>query len=312
MRFIFCQLFDRESNFKQLGIIAAIYITLLLPFVWYLANEILLHTNTNQNGLSADWIYCYYRNPHHTAIFSSIEYFYDHHAAGVVWSFVIGFITYVIYPKVLKADLIHLNKFLFIVSGILFVNVVLAFFDKEGHFVKYYPFRLASIQLFLFYLLTASIVITHFSRQEIIQSVFVVAVLVFFCMAALLNLYKMVRFIKKDNTPFYQMTAYIKQYTPKDAVIYYSDKTEDHRLSFIRESNRDRFVVYKFVPAGTDKIYEWYDRMLIQEKVDKDVSAIFEAKKKYKIDYVLTTDSILSKDNVLVQSIPPYLLYKFE
>jgi len=52
--------------------------------------------------------------------------------------------------------------------------------------------------------------------------------------------------------------------------------------------------------------------MLLQEKVDKDVLAIFDAKKKYKIDYVLTTDSILSKKIDLVQSLPPYLLYKFE
>jgi len=312
LAFIICQLFDRAVSFKQVCVRAAIYGVLLLPFVWYLANEILLHASTVQGGLSADWIYCYYRNPHHTAIFSSIEYFNDHHAVGVLWTLVIGFIIAVIYPKMLKPELIHLNKLVFIISCILLVNVVFAFFDKEGHFVKYYPFRLASIQLFLFYLLTASIIATYFTRQQNIQSGFLVAVVVFFGMAVLLNIYKMVRFLKKDNMPFYQMTEYIKKHTPKDAVIYYSDKSEDYRLTFTRESERDRFVVYKFVPAGTNKIYEWYDRMLVQEQIDKKPSVIFDAKKKYKIDYVLTTDSILITNLNMVKSIPPYLLYKFQ
>jgi hypothetical protein len=305
------QLFNKEISFRKLLVHGLVYAVLLLPFVWYLVSEIVLHTSAVKGALSADWIYCYYRNPHHTAIFYSIEYFYDHHAAGVLWVLIIGLVTAFVYPSIVRPELIHVNKFVYILSCILLINVLLAFFDGGGHFVKYYPFRLASVHLFLFYLISFSILIQYFSAQKQIQSMFVIAVVLFFGMAVLLNIYKMMRFMKRSTLPFYQMTAYIKQHTPKDAVVYYSDKAEDHTLSFIRESGRDRFVVYKFVPAGTGKIYEWYDRMLIQEKADKNPLQLIEAKKKYKIDYVLTTDSIVSEKFDLVKSISPYLLYEF-
>ena len=304
-------LFDRKVSFKQVCIMGGVYGALLLPFVWYLVSEIVFHASTIQAGVSADWIYSYYRNPHHTGIFYSIDYFYDNHAIGVLWSMIIGCITAVVYPKILRSDLLHVNKLVFIISCILFVNVVLAFFDREGHFVKYYPFRLGSIQLFLFYLLTCSIIASYFTRQESFQSIFLLTVVAFFGIAVLLNVYKMARFIKKDGKPFYQMAAYIKQHTPKDAVIYYSDKAEDYSLSFIRVSERDRFVVYKFVPAGTDKIYKWYDRILLQEKIDKDPSAIMEAKKNYKIDYVLTTDSLGFAGVKEIKRIEEFRLYEF-
>ena len=139
-----------------------------------------------------------------------------------------------------------------------------------------------------------------------------ISVVVLFLYVSLLNIYKNVRLVSNAHQSFYDMASYIKQHTPKNAVIYYADQSEDYRLTFARVSDRDRFFVYKSAPAGTDKIYEWYDRMLMQEKIDKDFSAIFDAKKKYKIDYVLITDSILLKNVYLMKSISPYLFYQFQ
>jgi hypothetical protein len=303
-------LLDKEVTFKQIVLNGLVYGILLLPFVYFLANEIILHSTKVAHSISADWIYTIFRNPHHTAIFSSLDYFYDNHAIGVLWCFIIAICTIVFFPKYVSGQLGLMNRFVAVISCILLFNVVLAFFDKEGHFVKYYPFRLASIQLFLFYIIAFYMIKEYFMKQHLFMSIAFVITVLFFTMFSALTVFKMIRFIKNRNNAFYEMAAYIKSQTAKDAVVYYSEKAEDFTLSFTREATRDRFVVYKFVPAGTNKIYEWYDRMLVQEQVDKNPTAIFEAKKKYKIDYMLTTDSIPLTNLHVVKSIPPYLLYQ--
>ena len=310
--YIMYQFFNKEVSIKQVFIMGGLYSLLLAPFVYYLANEIILHSSKTNGIFSADWIYTYYRNPHHTAIFSSLDYFYDYHAKGVLWSFVIAVVSICIFPEVLVPKLFQLNKFVVVMSCILFVNVILAFFDKEGHFLKYYPFRLASMQLFLFYIIALSVVKEYFVKQHIFQSAAIVIVLFFFGMSVILNAYKMIRFIRNTNSSFYEMTTYINQHTPKDAVVYYADKSEDFTLSFTRKAQRDRFVVYKFVPAGTNKIYEWYDRIQIQQKSEKNIDSLLKARIKYKIDYVLTKDSIVNDGFVPVKKAGAYMLYKLQ
>jgi hypothetical protein len=310
LAYIIFILLDKEVTFKQVVINCLVYGILLSPFIYFLANEIILHSTKVIHSVSADWIYTVFRNPHHTAIFSSLDYFYDNHAIGVLCCLIIAICSIVFFPKYASGKLGLMNRFVAVISCILLFNVVLAFFDKEGHFVKYYPFRLASIQLLLFYIIAFSMIKEYFIKQHLFVSIAFVIIVLFFTMFCTLNIFKMIRFGKNRNNAFYEMATYIKSQTAKEAVIYYSEKAENFTLSFTREATRDRFVIYKFVPAGTNKIYEWYDRILFQEQVDKNSTAIFEAKKKYKIDYMLTTDSIpLTKLN-LIKSIPPYLLYQ--
>ena len=310
LAFLIYLFFTKEVSFKQIILSGIAYGILLSPLVWNLIREILLKAPSAQGALTADWIYCYFRHPHHTAIFYSMDYFYHHHAAGVLWTVFIAIVTIAIYPRLLSPTLLPINKLTAVISCLLLVNVVLAFFDKEGHFVKFYPFRLASIDLWLFYLLTFSIIVPYFARQESIQKIIIIATLMFFIVSSSLNLYKMVRFIKNRHAPFYEMTDYIKTHTPVDAIVYFDDETEDYTYSFIRKSERDRFVMYKFVPSATDNIYIWYDRILIQDKIKMNPSYIFEAKKKYKIDYALTKDSIRAEGWAELKVILPYRLYR--
>jgi hypothetical protein len=306
-------LWTKEVSFTKVCIYSVVCILCLSPLIYYLVNGIILDYHPVKNGLSGNWIYSYIRVPHHTGIFKSMDYFHDHHLKGVLWTAIAMLTSLLVFSSTRVLPFSRLNKFLLTVTTLLLVNVVIAYFDRSGSFVKYYPFRLTPISAYLFYLLGFSLLFTSIKDSvKIMDGFLFISTVVLFLYVSALNIYKNVRLMGNANQSFYDMAHYIKRNTPKNAVIYYADQAEDYRLTFTRVADRDRFFVFKHAPAGTDKIYEWYDRMLLQEKVDKDVLAIFDAKKKYKIDYVLTTDSILSKKIDLVQSLPPYLLYKFE
>lgn len=304
-------LWTKEVSFWKVCIYSVICIVCLSPLVYYLVNGIIVEYHPIKNGISGDWIYTYVRVPHHTGIFKSIDFFHDHHLKGVLWTAIAMLTSLLVFSSTKEPSLSRLNKFLLTVTVLLLVNVVLAYFDHAGSFVKYYPFRLTPISAYLFYLIGFSIVFTSIKESaKVFEGFLFISTIVLFVYVSTLGIYKNVRLAGNTYQSFYDMASYIKQNTAKNAVIYYADQSEDYRLTFTRVADRDRFFVYKSAPAGTDKIYEWYDRMLVQEKIDKDPSAIIEAKKKYKIDYVLTTDSISYKKMHLVKSISPYLLYK--
>jgi hypothetical protein len=79
---------------------------------------------------------------------------------------------------------------------------------------------------------------------------------------------------------------YTKTSTPKKSVILLADG--DMPFSFIRRSERDRFVTEKFTPTSSRTIYEWHKRILLKERLKKDISLIDSLKKVYRIDFLVS------------------------
>jgi hypothetical protein len=77
----------------------------------------------------------------------------------------------------------------------------------------------------------------------------------------------------------------------------------------IRRTRRDNFVHFKFVPGGTLKLYEWYKRLQVVEKVEESPSYIQEVRKDYKVDYVLTPQGFEMPLEVVFEN-EGYRLYK--
>ena len=78
------QVFQSET-FKDIIIRGLGYTVLVLPMVAYLASEILFSEAPADFTTSIDWIYTYYRNPHHTTPFRAGEgYFMSHWFEGCV------------------------------------------------------------------------------------------------------------------------------------------------------------------------------------------------------------------------------------
>ncbi len=306
-------LWTKEISFWLVFLYSAICIVCLSPLIYYLVDEIILNYQPLKNGINGNWIYSYVRVPHHTGIFKSIDYFHDHHLKGVLWTAIAMLSAMFVFTKSENKSVNRINKFLFTVTALLLINVVIAFFDKSGSFVKYYPFRLTPISAYLFFLVGFSFLFENIKEggKSIVNFLFISSAVLFVYVVSL-NVFKNYRLFSGSNAAFYQISVFIKEHTPKNAVIYYADQGEDYRLTFTRVSDRDRFFVFKNAPAGTNKIYEWYDRMLVQEKVEANPNYLIEAKKTYKIDYVLTTDSIGMENLNIVKTMGSYTLYQIK
>jgi hypothetical protein len=81
---------------------------------------------------------------------------------------------------------------------------------------------------------------------------------------------------------------WIRLHTDSAAVVLDLDDRSPGHLDFIRQTQRDSFSVYKFVPTTNRLIYEWYQRVLARDQVANDMSALPAIKGKYRIDYILS------------------------
>jgi len=204
----------------------------------------------------------------------------------------------------------NVNLGMFIV---LFISLAVAPFDTNGTFLKFYPFRLASLALF-FIIIQAALWFAYSSGQparhlgKVMN--FAGSIMVIFCIFLLLRglNFSIRRTVKnyRKLPPLLELTGYIREKTPPEALFYRHGDIEN---SFARRSGRDIFVDYKFVPAGGTKLYEWYVRMKTREKVYRDLGHLDVVRADYGIDYLVARDRISHLERNLVYENGAYLLY---
>ena len=81
-------------------------------------------------------------------------------------------------------------------------------------------------------------------------------------------------------------------------------------LSLNRRMERDRFVVYKFIPAEMNKIPEWYERELFKRKLQSDFNLIKDSP--YNIDFLLSNNRMESPYLEQQYKNSRYYLYKIK
>ena len=305
------------APWRRSGLLLATYTICMLPFVVYLSANVTVVQPTTP---SADWIYTYFRAPHHTALFQSLIYFYRTHFHGVLLAAIALLISLVLLPTVRRLELKRLNLFVVLSLTGTLVAVVLAYFDKTGQFVKYYPFRINALTTFAFNLhLTHLLIDFDYKRYAPAVNLTIVALAAFFTLRALLpNAFLSYQYFSGASAAFDEMSAYITNHTERDAVILYLGDPEsaladlDGDLSLTRKTRRSRFVSYKFIPAELSKIPDWYDRVRMKQAVLADINRLPELKARYRVDYLLTTRDINAASLHLVKSVPPYFLYEIK
>jgi hypothetical protein len=170
-------------------------------------------------------------------------------------------------------------------------SVVIAFFDTEGSFVQYYPFRMSALSCFLIGLQCYLMVREKFAMRdqwEVVQRtvfIFAMAYIAKFFVYDVLHNY---RYPAPEG--FLEATQYIKENTTQDSVVLYLEGGSiDGDLRFMRYAERDRFCAYKMDPGGTNKYYDWYARVLAKREIMADIHKISEHREKFRMDYVLSS-----------------------
>jgi hypothetical protein len=294
---------------KSFGLILKgllLYILLMMPFIFYLGNEI-FRSGSVINGVNIDWVYAYFRNPHHTAPLSVKENL-TRTIFQICVSAIIFLVTVFVFRKFKGEFLNKLFALNVIIFSMLFISLGISLIDKNGVLLKFYLFRIAALGCFIMYLYVFLLLKSVPRIPPFIQSSFFI-IGFYLIIAAAANTCQQIFFF--DPKPEYQeLVSYVKLNThPEDIFL----NLGDYELSFSRKTRRDEFVVYKFVPFGGKKVYEWYIRILNRQNIANYISKIRDLKQKYRLDYLLSDHSVDDGNNVkLVFRNKAYYLYKIQ
>lgn len=299
-------IFEKPTRKLEFVKLVLIYVIALAPFLYYLRTAVTGHVDYSP---SVDWIYSYFRSPHHTGLFKSISYFFSKHFNGVLLSIIALWFSFYMFRINSSNHLKRLNNFILLsLTGVL-IAVIIAFFDHNGVLLKYYPFRINTLTTFALTLLLTSFVFSGFQKKHlrIINQLTVFISFIFLIKLFVPNVQKAIlSYDRNKKTTLIDICAHIKENTEKDAVVL----SFLNELSLNRRMERDRFVIYKFIPAEMSKIPEWYERVLFKRKMALDLELLKERKENYKIDYLLERKHIKSDLIELIKTNNDYYLYK--
>ncbi len=293
----------KNRSIKKTFFFGLAYLACLIPFIIYLIPSFTHAFSPAGLPVHPDWIYTYFRQPYHTALFLDIPFFIAQHGEGVLEAlafFILCLFVFSRFGDELNRKVNLLNILMF--SG-LFLCVFLAYFDRNGSFVKYFPFRICGLLTFLVFLQLVYLADRYVLRDEVrylvqfgILAYFLVAITPIELGSVAKDFYNFYK-AKSHPTSLDKATAFIRENTERDAVFLLMPERSvpddyfsfDMNHSFMRKAQRDRFVAFEFAPVSPEgeKVYEWYQRLLAKNEIVKDLGKVCEVREKYRIDYLL-------------------------
>jgi len=190
-----------------------------------------------------------------------------------------------------------------------FAGLAVTYIDVHGRTLKYYWFRIASVGAFTYYLLLFLFIKNkikqRFSDTRIVQSICIFAMSIF----AVINIGKNFsrNIFPPENKDLTELVNYVNERTKPDDVYLFKDKDE---LEFPRRTRREALVIFKFDPGGGEKIYEWYKRETLRERLREDISVIDTISATYRLDYLITEEPVEYRNLKEVYHNKKYHLYE--
>ena len=294
---LFSLIEDRKVLFK----ISFKVLILISPLLFYLFSTYISIENTVFE-YNPDWIYTYIRNPHHTVPFESWKNFKSHFLVGFSVVSILIILHFTTKISLFFKEEVHqrIYSLTLLISIVQVLFVLLSYFDKNGTFLKLYPFRMNTIlSLLMFILITITIQKIKYKRIIFISIIWIATISY--------TISKSIKMIKKSGElPLVEVANYLKENTDKKSVFLVIDNFGNSELR--RLSERNEFYS-RFVPTQKDKIVEWYYRMLESEQIieaskkEIDISAT-----QRKIDYIICNKKRTDKN--LIYSSERYFIYK--
>jgi hypothetical protein len=287
-------LFVTRTNFLTVVKVSGVYLASILPLAAYLAPTV-LSGPSDVNGLHLNWIYVFYRIPN-LAPFVDGKLNVAASWEGLrIFTVAVCFVFAIfLYRKnELPAEAKLLTRFIIIIGSFIFVFLVVAYFDRTGDILKYRPFRGAS--LFTLFVLMEIVLYTQLkftSNKTLVSNLFITILAVLFTYGIGRNInekYINVYVLQDERKMAWkEVTSFAKNRTEKGSIFFIQGVRESIRWTFSRNSDRDVFVLKKFVPIDKSKWYEWFQRLQVQVENEEQMTTL---KKKYQLDYYLTTPS---------------------
>ncbi|UCD37995.1 MAG: hypothetical protein JSW54_00460 [Fidelibacterota bacterium] len=310
----FLYLAVRKQPLRTILRLAALYMVVVAPLLVYLAKPILIDNPTAINGINLDWIYVYFRHPHHLAPFKSLLFFAREFLAGVLVSLAWFLLCIFVFRSLEDQHVRKLNLLNIITFSILFASLLFAIFDRNGVYLKFYPFRISALSM-LFIILQSAIMLKKYILPER-YATSIAAILLCLSLPGLAdNSLRTVRRLAEPHVrPDLETLAdYVREHTDqRDVFIFTGFQDQEDELSFSRKTRRENFVLDKFVPTGGKKLYEWYQRLQQKEQIGKDLEALFELTDTYRVDYLVANRPHEHQRLIPVYQNTTYFVYRID
>ena len=280
--------FIREVPLKSIFLLGCLFILLTFPWLCYLLNDILVSQQKIINSVNLDWVYTYFRNPHHTVTFHmGWPWFRKHRIEGMGMLLIAAILGSLLYPK--TKNIIQKNAWLFCFATyvILWIVFVFSYFDVTGRFLKFYVYRIAGIS----FLLTLMAILSHLkvwlqaqTFHHTIYTTLLLCSLLYLPIKVNDNLNKE---SKRKSVGYSQVLQYLQsEGSPGQVVVCLFNS---FKANLPRETRLEPIVSYKFVPSGTEKLYEWYKRLKEKEKVENNLDLLEEYCIKHQVSFIVST-----------------------
>jgi hypothetical protein len=261
-----------------------IYAIILSPLLIYIYKGMVSGNPTIINGVNTGEVYTFIRNPSHIGLFKSREFFLRYHAGKIFISLVAFILSLTLYRKSAPAHLKEMNTLLIIILIQNLSFVIIAYFDRKGAILKFYPFRGSLLAMLFFQLETLLLLkekwIPQFYRWlkmnklKWYKRTFYQAQMIFlFCLflltisLKLINRYDNIKRNRSIWSEINSLSACLKQNSaPSDKFMMLCEETH-FTLTIPRKSERDAYFYHRFIPTESKGIYEWYIRMNKQGQV---------------------------------------------
>jgi len=270
-----------------------LFILLLVPFLIYLI-PVYLSAVTQVGEYSANYIYVYYRLPHHLGIFKSLDYFFQYHLSGSILT-IAGFLGSMTVWHKTKYKKVALLAAIALGINLVFIGVsaVDAFIlEKSGSLgLRYYPFRLNSIGVFLV-AVWVGFLLRNIKAPKLPKQLFPLLSCVVIIGFLIGNVQKGLRKTEKfqSNESYFELTEWVKSNTKKREafLLDWGNINHSYYYSFSRFTLRENYSVFKFIPADKLKIYPWFGRQSFLTSLQRGSTTYKEVLANKEVDYIIS------------------------
>jgi hypothetical protein len=329
---LFLFLLLSKTNIKTMLRHYLVFLAITAPIGIYLIMTYFINNPDVINGININRIIVYFRNPHHLDMIGQLSKGESSALTGISLSFFSCLTCLYLYRKSSDTIIRKLTLFNILFFSQQFLSLLIALFDKNGVYLKFYPYRTSSLSLFIMLILFIYILKDSKNREMlhlgghsrpaiagatsgngiiIFMILFVAAGLFFKLHCNFKESYECISPSPKESAEL-SLYGWIRQNTSREAVFLDLNKSMREGLGFIRQTNRDSFSVVKFIPTTNRLIYDWYQRLQEKNRVAGNIDYLPELRNKYRIDYILSESPLPQTNLHLVYQNKYFFLYDFK
>lgn len=278
----------RTKNFRKTLFSFFQYFLICLPLFIIIGAEQLQSQGVVNSVPTANWIYSYFRAPHHMAPFASLEIFRLWYNHGIIFLLGLTVASLVLFRFSKNIEEKSFSKLILALNVYLLISLIFSFLDKDGALGKFYLFRPSSLTLFIslcvygFFLknrlsdgakeitfvmlvLVSSLILPTLQGHNIIYGEVETIVRGNASSSSIVEVVGNLFFNNQDN--YSNQFSQIVQSSKKEDIFLIDPKIESFYLFFERKFNRPVLVMLKFVPTKAESLVRWYRLIIAREQL---------------------------------------------